>query len=118
MNEHQLLVEGAQEWLEAANSDLMSGPKHVSFEAFRHAAELAAKALLLEATGGYPKDHSVAGPLSQKKLLPDNVDAKALQKLTSSFTLGTYHFETVIHERDLQEAKRIATRMVAACRHR
>lgn len=87
---------------------------HVAFEAARHAAELAAKAILVRAGKEYPEQHAVAGKLAQHSLIPQGVEARKLQKLLSRFTLGTYGFEQPVHDADVSDALRMAERLVAA----
>lgn len=116
MTEIDQLVEAAEMWLEAGRSEFESKRYPVAFEALRTAAELAAKAILLRATGSFPQSHAVAGPLVQNKLHPEGVNARELHKLLSSFTLGAYGFDKPIHAREVQAALRIAGRMVRACR--
>ena len=110
------VVELAEEWLDAGRSQYDEGRYHVAFEALRNAAELAAKALLLRATGAFVQDHSVAGPLAKAGAIPPKVDGRDLHKLLSRFTLGPYGFDVTIHEKDVASALRLADRMVKACR--
>lgn len=109
------LASGAQEWLVAAENQLEARRLRVAFELFRHSAELAAKAMLARKLGSFPKEHSVAGLLVKEGIPPSDVDGKKLHRLLSRFTLGTYDFETPVHEADLQDARRLARRMVRAC---
>lgn len=113
MSEHERLLEGAREWLEAARSERAAGRNHVAFEAARHAAVLASKAMLVKAGQDYPEQHAIAGKLSQHSLVPPGVKARDLQKLLSRFTLGTYGFEQEIREADVNEALRLAERLLA-----
>ncbi|MBI4393269.1 MAG: HEPN domain-containing protein [Euryarchaeota archaeon] len=115
MNEEELM-KGAEEWLAAAKENLAAGRFHTAFESARQAAELAAKALLSRKSGKYPSDHMVAGPLFQAGLLPEGVDGKRLHKLLSRFTLGTYGFDETVHRSEVQDAVRLAERMVKALR--
>lgn len=114
MTEFNRLCEGAEEWFESAKAAQTAGHLYVAFESFRHATELACKAILLRATGSFPRDHAVAGPLVKHNLLPPGQASRSLQKFLSEFTLGTYGFERQIHDSDVQNAKRIAVRMMQA----
>lgn len=110
------VVDLAQEWLEAGKAQLVDGRHHVAFEALRNAAELAAKALLLRSTGAFPQDHAVAGLVARAGVLPASVDGRDLHRLLTKFTLGPYGFDADVHEKDVIAARRIAERMVRACR--
>lgn len=90
---------------------------YVAFEAFRQAAELAAKVLLARANGAFPQTHLVAGPLKQAGLLPEGVEASKLHRLVSEFTLGTYGFNRPLSRSDVQSAARVARRMVGALKN-
>lgn len=115
MTKAEDLEEAAREWLNAAEDEREANRNNVAFEAARHAAELAGKALLLEGTGTYPdRRHNVSGPLSQEDLVPSNVSASDLSKLLSEHTLGTYGFSRTIHRKDVNQAIRVARRMVDA----
>ena len=94
------------------------GRRQVAFEALRNAAELGAKALLLRATGSFPQDHAVAGLLARAQLLPPGVNGRDLHRLLTKFTLGPYGFDEEIHAKDIVQARRLAERIVAACRQR
>lgn len=108
------LADGAREWLKAGDSELAADRLHVAFESFRQAAELAAKSVLAR-TGARPAHtHNIAGPLKQAKLVPAGVEASKLHRLVSQFTLGTYGFNRAVTKSEVQEAARIAKRMVAA----
>lgn len=105
----------AREWLAAAEDEREANRYNVAFEAARHAAELAAKAILYESTGSYPdRKHDVSGPLAQNNLVPQGVRASDLSKLLSEFTLGTYGFGRTVHKKDVNQAIRLARRMVDA----
>lgn len=110
------VVELAEEWLGAGQSQMEEGRSHVAFEALRNAAELAAKALILRKTGDFPQDHAVAGILAKQGLMPSKVDGRDLHRLLAKFSLGPYGFDATIHEKDVREALRLAERMVGACR--
>lgn len=112
----QQVADLAEEWLDAGRSQLSEGRYHVAFEALRNAAELAAKALILRATGDFPQDHAVAGVLSRAGILPGKVDGRELHRLLVKFTLGPYGFDVTVHEKQVQAALRIAERMVEACK--
>lgn len=113
MAERGDLVAGAREWLEAAQSELGEGRFRVAYEAARHAAELAAKAMLLEAKGRYPQRHDVSSDVEREGVRPSSVRFQELRKLLSSHTLGTYGFSRTVHRKDARWAVRIAERMVA-----
>ena len=111
------LADGAKQWLHAGESELAANRIHVAFEAFRQAAELAAKVILARANGAFPQTHLVAGPLKQAGLLPEGVEASKLHRLVSEFTLGTYGFNRPLSRADVQAAARIARRMIAALKN-
>lgn len=115
MADREALVAAAREWLAASSTELEQRRYRVAFEAARHAAELAGKALLVEATGGHPKAHAIAGALSNENVLPDGVSGRRLHKLLSRYTAGTYGTEGTIRKRDVHEAIRLAERMVDGC---
>lgn len=117
MTEVDRLVAAAEMWLAAGRSEFESKRYPVAYETLRTAAELAAKAILLRATGSFPQSHAVAGPLVQNKLHPEDVSAKELHKFLTSFTLGAYGFDKPIHSSEVRAALRIAERMVRACRN-
>lgn len=113
-DEAERLHQGAREWLEAARSEALAGRHHVAFEAARHAAELACKAILMDATGSYPKKHDVTGPLAQAGRLPLGVDGRALSRLFGAFTAGTYGFDETMTPERVARAIAIAEACVAA----
>jgi len=106
------LWEGAAEWLAAAEDELRAGRLRVAFESARHAAELAGKARLLSATGTYPKSHTIASQLHRAGLVPSGVDAKAVHRLLSEFTLGTYGFDRPLAREDVVAAIALARSML------
>lgn len=116
MPEYEDVVALAEEWLGAGIAELEEGRHHVAFEALRNAAELAGKALLLRQTASFPQDHAIAGLLARADLVPSDVDARDLHRLLSRFTVGPYGFEVTVHRKDVIAARRIAERMVKACR--
>lgn len=114
VSDTQGLLEGAKEWLEGARMNHKAGRKHAAFECYRQAAELAGKILLARSTGTYPREHDISGALAHAKLMPEGVKAGQLKDFLLEFTRGTYAFDRPIHEAELQNAKRIAERMMAA----
>lgn len=112
----QKLLDGAQEWLDSAKTEASLGRRRVAFEAARHAAELAAKAILVHRQGVYPKSHLVAGALSKLGALPGRVDGRRLHRLLAEFTLGTYGFDREVRPEDVDEALAVAGLMVEGAR--
>lgn len=108
MSEARRLLEGSREWEEASITEMQRGRLRVAFEAARHAAELAGKALLVHARGEHPKSQVIAAALAKDGLLPPGVDGRALHKLLSEFTLGTYGFDRPLSERDARSAQELA----------
>lgn len=108
------LSEGARDWLATAREQSAAGRRHVAFEAARLASELAAKAILLEALGTFPKEHQVTGTLFAHGLVPESVEARDLARLLAEFTLGRYGFDRPTLGADVARAIGIAERMVAA----
>ncbi|HUR68117.1 MAG TPA: HEPN domain-containing protein [Candidatus Thermoplasmatota archaeon] len=114
--EHDLLVSGSEEWLAAARDELAAGRNRVAFESARHAAELACKALLLRATGSYPKTHDVSGQLAQTGALPSGITGRRLSRFLADFTAGTYGFSRELTGAHVEDAIQMAALCVAACR--
>ncbi len=114
MDLEEQLWDGAAEWLAAAQQERASGRLRVAFEAARHSAELSAKALLVRATGSFPKSHTVAGQLHRAGLVPAGVEPKVLHRLLSDFTLGTYGFERPLEDAEVANAIALARAMLSA----
>lgn len=108
------LAKGASDWYQAALLAWDHHLYHPAFESARHAAELAAKAILMQSLGSFPERHDVSSDLERAGLMPTGVNYRDLRNLLNRFTLGTYGFEQVVHRRDAQHALRIAKRMVQA----
>ena len=112
MSDAQTLRLGAQEWLDASYSEARQGRARVAFEAARHAAELAAKARLVERGVRYRNEHNVAPALAHHGLLPRGVDGAALSRILSAVTLGTYGYDRPMREGDLEQAQDFAARLL------
>ncbi|MEA3202204.1 MAG: hypothetical protein QOE90_3632 [Thermoplasmata archaeon] len=108
MSDARALLDGSREWEDASVTEMQRGRRRVAFEAARHAAELAGKALLAHATGEHPKSHLIAGAIAKAGLLPPAVDGRALHKLLAEFTLGTYGFDRPLSDRDVRDAQELA----------
>lgn len=104
---------GAREWLDASYAEARSGRRRVAFEAARHAAELSAKARLIESGRAPRREHNVAPDLVHAKLVPRSVDAARLSRLLSAATLGTYGFEDPLRDGDLEELQRYAEALLS-----
>lgn len=99
---------GAREWLDASYAETRAGRHRVAFEAARHAAELGAKARLIEAGRPPRREHNVAPDLVRADLVPRSVDPAKLSRLLSAATLGTYGFDDPLREGDLEELQAYA----------
>lgn len=107
------LMERARQRLASARDDLTSARYDVGYESARAAAELAGKAMMLAKLGSYPsKDHNVAGPLAQAKLIPADVSPKELSRLLDDYARGDYGFDRPVEARELRAALRLAERMI------
>lgn len=104
---------GAREWLDASYAEARAGRRRVAFEAARHAAELAAKARILESGREYRREHNVAPELARRGLVPRAVDAATLSRLLSAATLGTYGFEEPLREGDVALMQQYAEALLA-----
>lgn len=105
----------AQQYLRAAEFSRREGDFDAAFENARTAAELAGKSLLEAAGVPYEEEHNVAGALTHHNLMPPNVEGRRLSRLLAQFTRGVYGFREPIHERDVEEALRMARRLIQAC---
>ncbi len=113
-DETSLMLDRAQEFLESAVSDLDADPPrpHVAYADARTAAELAGKALLLDATGSYPKEHAIGGALYQADLMPPDTDPRALDRFLRDHTRARYGFLDRLGTEDAQDAIELARRLV------
>lgn len=105
----------AEEYLAAAEADLLAGRTHVAFEAARHATELAGKARLLDIRGDYPKQHDIGRLLAVANVVLPGVSSVALDEFLAQYLRGRYGDDHV-DPSTAREALRIARLMVANAR--
>lgn len=113
------MMDRARQRLASAKDDLASDRFDVGYESARAAAELAGKAMLLAKLGSYPnKDHNVAGPLAQAKLVPADVSPKELSRFLDDYARGDDGFDKPVEARELRAAIQLAERMIRAAEER
>ncbi|MFA5862315.1 MAG: HEPN domain-containing protein [Candidatus Thermoplasmatota archaeon] len=115
MDESQKLISLAEDYWESARDNLAKQRYNVAFEAARHAAELAGKAMLLRKIGDFPKRHDIGGDLHRAKLVPVGVDAATLDEFLADYLRGRYEWD----EADPKEAQRavaLARKMLDAAK--
>jgi HEPN domain-containing protein len=117
VDERAKLIALAEEHLAAARDSLRASRHNAAFESARHAAEVAGKAMLLDATGEFPKRHDIGGLLHQQGLVPADLDPVALDRLLAAHTRGRYEWSEA-GASDAREAIRQAEAMVRAARER
>lgn len=108
MNVLAAMRDRARQNLEAAEDSLAKDRLDVAFEEARTAAELYGKALLLQKTGDYPRDHRVGSALHQAGLIPATLDARKLSRLLASYTRGNYGFQEPVAAEEVIEALAMA----------
>jgi HEPN domain-containing protein len=113
LDEHGKLIALASEYLASAQDSLRAHRANAAFESARHAAELAGKAMLLQAIGEYPKRHDIGGALHAAGLVPSEVDPVRLDKLLALYLRGHYEWNEA-SETEAHEALHMAERLIAA----
>lgn len=100
------MLDRAHEFLESAIADLTAEPPrtHASLADARTAAEIAGKALLLHATGTYPKQHALGGALFEARLIPPTTDPRELDRFLRDHTRARYGFLDRVPVHEAQEA--------------
>lgn len=114
--ELEQILDRAEEFLSAANLLHESGLYNAAFDDARHAAELAAKALLLYHSGSYPTKHQVASELHKAGLIPHHIPPKMVSRLLAGFTTGRYGFRQEKGHEEVAEALTVATALLDAIR--
>lgn len=118
MDEARRILARAQEFCASARGDEEEGRWNAAHENARTACELAGKAMLLHATGDYPRKHAIGGTLYAAGLIPAGVDAARLSRLLKERTLADYGFDAGVPAEDAMAAGALAARMVAAAGER
>ena len=109
------MLRHAQEFLAAARSNTGAGRPAVAFDEARHAAEVAAKALHLKATGtDFGKGHAVAGPLNALGLLPAQVPERKWVRFFQEHTRASYGYFEDFTDAEVHNAITWATVMLQA----
>ena len=114
--EARRLLERAEEFLDAARDSLARGRYNVAFEEARTAAELGCKALLVMATGDYPRSHNVVPALHHARLTPKGLDAKALGAFLGASNRGVYGFDEPVGEEEARQGVAMAAQVLAELR--
>lgn len=119
MTDHDVeaMLAHARSYLRSARRNLELGPEQsaVAFDEARHAAEVAAKALVLHATGtDLGKVHSIGGSLAHAGLIPLSLDEKRVARLFAEHTRGSYGYYEGIDRPAVEEAIEAAERFIAA----
>lgn len=105
-DEAKLMLDRAHEFLESAAADAAADPPrpNAAYADARTAAELAGKALLLHATGSYPKEHAIGGLLFREQLIPAELEARELDRFLRDHTRARYGFLDRISPQDAEDA--------------
>lgn len=115
LDELARLLARAREYLDASESSFKAARYNVAYEEARTAAELYTKALILRRSGSYPRDHNVAGPAANLKVLPEAVPAKRLSDLLQDYTRGTYGLRNPPNRVEVKDALALARALGDAC---
>lgn len=104
----------AEEYLDSALADFEANRYHVAYENARTAAEIAGKALLLQAQGSYPQKHAIGGDLFQAGLIPKHLDPRRVSRLLKERTRADYGYLEPIPPDEISEAIEIAKSFLQA----
>ena len=118
MDEASRILARSEEFRASAQADEVEGRWNAAQENARTACELAGKAMLLHATGDYPRKHAIGGALYDADLIPLGIDPARLSRLLKERTRADYGFFNPVPAEDAREAVGFATCMVAAARER
>ena len=112
------MLDHARPFLDSARENAAKGPERavVAFDEARHAAELAAKAILLRAEHVIvEKDHRMGRHLGRYGLMPSTYAIKAWNRFFAEHTKAAYGLYEQLDQQEIAEAISMAQTMLQAC---